>query len=64
MISTIFFVAWVNCTSNSLVIINEIANINMPKIIPVVAFIVPNDHMKRNVKAAPISPMIADLIIK
>jgi hypothetical protein len=36
-----FFVAWVNCTSNNLVIISENANTNMPNTIPIIAFIEP-----------------------
>ena len=52
IISTIFFVAWVNCTSNNRVITNENAKTNMPNTIPVIAFIEPRVNMTRNVTAA------------
>jgi hypothetical protein len=64
MISMIFFVALVNCASNSLVITNENTNTSMPKTIPVIAFIVPRDIMKRNVIAELIRPMMETLIMK
>jgi hypothetical protein len=59
-----FFVAWVNCTSNNLVIISENANTNMPNTIPIIAFIEPRDNMKRNVTAELISPSMEALMMK